>query len=123
MLFRSFNIDFTVVPGVKDVKLYTDEDCNQILVAPVHFGQFPQGEQRDFDIYARNEGVIPTDVAVEIVGDTSWGAVTLVPDLVNNPQLVQPGEVLHFQIVLDLNPDATVDEFHVFEVRVTDGQP
>lgn len=122
-LFRTFNIDFTVVPGVKDVKLYIDEECQQILVGDVHFGQFPQGEARDFDIYARNEGQIPTNIAVEIIGDTSWGSVVLVPDLTTTPEPVAPGEVLPFQIILNLSPDAVVDDFHTFEVRVTDGEP
>lgn len=78
MLFKSIPVDWTVIPGVKQVKVYNDEEMTSPFIA-LHFGEIPQGETRDFTFYVRNEGKIVTDVVVSPKGDPGAAAINLTP--------------------------------------------
>lgn len=79
MLFRIIPIDWTVIAGVKQVKVYNDAGMTSELTV-LHLGEIPQGELRSFTCYVRNEGKITTDVVLTAQGDPGAALVTLTPD-------------------------------------------
>ena len=79
MLFKSMPVDWTVIPGVKKIQVYTDPEFTQPTVPPIHFGEIRQGESKDFEMYVVNEGAIPTAVVIDVVGDPGAASVTVTP--------------------------------------------
>lgn len=84
--------EITVVEGLKSVQTYVEPECvnpmNNIIWSAI-----PRGTSIDFDVYVRNEGLEPVDVAIQSTGDTSWGTVTITPPATT---LIATGEVAHF---------------------------
>lgn len=79
MLFKIIPVDWTVIAGVKQVKVYNDAEMTSEFMA-LHWGEIPQGELRSFTCYVRNEGKIATDVILAVVGDPGAALVTVAPD-------------------------------------------
>ena len=112
-----FNMDWTIIVGAKDVALYSDPDCLTPLSGDIHFGQIPQGETREFPIYARNEGQIPTDVLINVTPAPEDVEVTVAPALLEN---LMPLQVQAVQIHIIAAVDAAL-EFGTVTVVGTDG--
>lgn len=107
MQLFSFVVDWTIVAGEKDVKLYIDEECTTLMPGPVHFGEIPQGEERDFTFYAKNEGTIPTDIHIVVEGTPSEGVTVSVVDAPITD--VQPDQVVPFTVHVDVAPEAVLE--------------
>ena len=120
MIFRTIDIDFTVISGTKDVKVYVDQDCAVELPGPIHFGDIPQGESRDIPLWLKNEGLIPTDVIFDLIGGTPGAIITAEPNLFDTPVNTQPGEVLPVTVTITVAPDAALADY-AFQIEIGDG--
>lgn len=116
MLFKSIPVDWTVIPGVKQVKVYNDEEMTSPFIA-LHFGEIPQGETRDFTFYVRNEGKIVTDVVIMPVGDPGDATVSLMPNSFN----LAAGESVSVVIEIVVSPISPL-ETGAITLEVSDGE-
>ncbi len=118
MLFQTVPVDLTIV-GARNVHVYMDPETT-ILLTALHWGEAAQGETRDFSMYVRNEGGIPTDVVATIIGDVSWGTVLMTPDIMSTPLLLAPDEVS--EVILSITPNESAAlEPHAFTMEFSDG--
>jgi len=115
MLFRSIPVDWTVIAGAKNVKVYSDAAMTQPLVA-LHFGEIPQGEFRVFPFWIYNEGVVPTDVVTTVEGFPEGATLLVFPESVH----LAGGEHAEGAISVALAGDAPL-EFQAVTVHVSDG--
>lgn len=120
MLFRSIPIDWTIIEGVKKVEVYDDDTVTCPFIA-LHFGEIPQGETRDFTCYVRNDGLVPSDVQLTVVGAPAGATIALTPDFAT-PVPMAPGESATVEIAVTIAPDAVL-EFQSVTLEVSDGQP
>lgn len=111
----SFIIDWTIVVGVKAVALFSDAECT-LPLGNVHFGQIPQGETRDFTFYAKNVGLITTDVYIMATGSAEGISVTVVPQTI----ALAPDEVASVTVQVMAAGDAPLEPGEVV-ISANDG--
>lgn len=116
MLFKSIPVDWTVIAGVKQVKVYSDLAMTTELSA-LHLGEIAQGESRDFTCYIRNEGKIATDVILTPVGDPGAAVVTVIPDSFT----LAADENVEALITVEVDP-ASPPEVGAVTIEVSDGE-
>jgi len=94
MLFLRLLVDLVIISALKDVKFFSDPECTTPLVPPIHWGEVPQGQSVSFDMYLKNVALVPTTVRATLIGDVStWGSVSLSPDILTSPIVIAPNEV------------------------------
>jgi hypothetical protein len=100
-IFGSFGCDVTIVPVNKVVRLYTNPECTQTFIPPIHYGTMEQGQIMTWDFYCRNESTVATNLDFKVTGLTC-GTITWSPWL---PKLMQPNEVWKTTMIftVDLN--------------------
>ena len=95
-------VSIEIVIGAPEFELYSDEACTTPIVSPVYFGQRERGKPVVWDTWAKNVGVEPFDLTVIIVGDVTWGNVTMTPSTAS----LSAGDVVLMVLNIDIPADA-----------------
>ncbi len=118
MLLKRIAVEILIILGLKNVKVYSDPEMT-LPVSSIHQGEVRQGESTTITLYARNEGLIGTDVQLTATGDLSWGSVVIDPPGVLH---LDPSEAIGFEVTATVNPDTTPTTVN-FNLDFTDGNP
>ncbi|MCK5016439.1 MAG: hypothetical protein KAS32_05130 [Candidatus Peribacteraceae bacterium] len=101
-MFRDIPCDLTIIEGITDIEIYTNEACTVSISGAVHFGELRRGSTVTFYMWAKNIGVEPVLLVATLSGDMSWGTVTLAP---SSSMALARGEIQRYVLQMIIQPD------------------
>ena len=110
-VYQTIPIDFTVVIGVQDVKMYIDPECTT-LVTSIHFGEVARGNTKTFTMYAKNIGDETVNLETRFYGDEGWGTAEMSPSV----PITLPSSTVQ-EYTLSISP--SIDTIPGTEVNIT----
>jgi hypothetical protein len=113
--FGSIPVSFTVVQGVKEVKVFSDDHYSQVITS-LELGNIGQGERVTKDIYVMNTGKASVCVMLKFTGDMPWGTIIVQPYYWEQ---LDPGNGCHCVVTVVTNPNAPLNSYSI-SLDVTD---